>query len=105
MSEIDAVDDLALQPFFDVCANRPQPRYAVDHIDRQVEAIHLIQNRELQRSVNVAFFLISAHMNVLMVPAQVRELVNQRRVGMKVKNDRLVGSKQGVEVTVAKPMR
>src|SRR5713101_1670206 len=71
VSEIDALDNLVFQPFLHVRADRPQVRHAVDNVDRQVEAIDLVENREFQRSINVAFLLISTYVNVLMVLAAI----------------------------------
>ena len=102
---VDAVDDLVFQPFFDVGADGAQARNAVDDIDRQVEAVDLIEDREFQRRVDVAFFLVSAHMNVVVIRAAVAQLVNQRGVGVEVEDDRLVGGEERIEVAVGESVR
>ena len=71
MGVIDAVDDLILQPFLDVCTDGAQARNPVDDIDRQVEAIDLIVNGKLQRCVDVALFLVAADVDVLVVVATI----------------------------------
>ncbi len=98
MRVIDAVDDLILQPFFNMCASRMQARNAVDDIDRKIEAIHLVENGEFERRVDVAFFLVSAYVNVVMIRAAVAQLVDQRGVGMEVEDDRLVDGEERIEV-------
>src|SRR4029077_15991112 len=91
VSVVEALDDLPLQPFFDVSANGAQTRNTVDDIDCQVEAIDLVDNREFKRSVDIPLFLVAAHMNVVMVRAPVTEFVNERGVGVEVEDHRLVG--------------
>src|ERR1700685_620666 len=78
---------------------------AVDDVDREIEAIHLIQDGQLQRSIDVAFFLISTHVNVLVIRAPIAELVNERRVRVEVENDRFVGGEKRIEVAVGEAMR
>ncbi len=105
VSVVDALDDLVLQPFLDVRADGAQARNAIDDVDRQIEAIDLIEDREFERSVDVALFLVSAHMDVVMIRAPVGELVNQRGIGMEVEDDRLVGGEERIEVAIGKPVR
>ena len=54
VSVVDALDDLALQPFFDVSADGAQTRNAVDDINGQVEAVDLVDDRKLQRGIDIA---------------------------------------------------
>ncbi len=77
MSVIDALDDLILQPFFDVRPAGLQARNAVDYIDSQVKTIDLIVDGTLERSVDVAFLFIPTHMNVLVIGAAITELVDE----------------------------
>ena len=72
----------------------------VDDIDRQIETVNLVLHGELQRRIDIALFLIAAHVKVFVVGAAVSELVNQPGVAMKVENDRLVGGEQAVKVPV-----
>ena len=59
--------------------------HAVDHIADQSEAIQLIAHAHVKRRRGRALFLVSAHMEVLMVGAPVSEAVNQPRVAVKAK--------------------
>src|ERR1700731_1541864 len=88
-----------------VRADRTQPRHTVDNIDGQIEAVNLVDNGQLERSIDVPLFLVPAHVNVVMIPAPVTQLMNQRSVRMEIEDDRLVGGKQGIEVPVGKAMR
>ena len=65
-----------LHALLDVGSAGAQARNPVDHISNQVEAVDLIIHRQLQRGVDVAFLLISAHMEVDVVGAVVGESVD-----------------------------
>src|ERR1022692_1198238 len=105
MGIVNAVDDLVLQPFFYMRPDGLQTRNAVDDIDGQVEAIHLVDNRQFQWSIDVALFFISAHVNVLVIGAAVGELMDEGSIGVKVEDYGLVGGKQRIEVAVGESMR
>src|SRR5271166_4847269 len=78
---------------------------AVDDVDCQVEAIDLIDDGELKRRVDVAFFLVPAHVDVLVIPAAVGKFVDERGVRMKIEDDGLVDGEERVEITIRKPVR
>ena len=101
MGIVDAVDDLVLQPLFGVRGGGLQALYPVDDIDCEVEAVDLIENRKLQRRVDVALFLIPADVDVSVVGPAISELVDERRVGVEVEDDGLVAGEQAVELLVA----
>src|SRR5690242_13208903 len=82
-----------------------QPGNAIDDIDCQVKTIDLIENCELQWSINVPLFLVSADMNIFMVPAAIGEFMDQCCVGVEVENDGFVCREQRVEVAVREPVR
>src|SRR5258708_2156993 len=54
----NAVEDLVLQPFLGVRRRAPQLRHPINHVDRLVKTVHLVQNRQFQRRVDVAFLLV-----------------------------------------------
>ena len=88
-----------------MCANGAQPRNSVDHIDSQIKAIYLVEDGELERRVDIALFLISAHMDVVMIPAAVAEFVDERRVRVEVENDRFIDREERIEVSVGESVR
>src|SRR5580698_10232531 len=67
VSVVDAFDDLPFQPILELPARPLQFRDAIDHVDRQVETIDLVADRKFQRGVDIAFFLVPAHVNVRVV--------------------------------------
>ena len=101
----DTVDDPAFQPFLEVCAGALQTWDAVDDIDRQVEAVDLIADRQFQWRVDIAFFFVAAYVNIRVVGPPISELVNQPRVSVKIENHRLVPSKQRIEIAIGQPVR
>jgi NADPH:quinone reductase-like Zn-dependent oxidoreductase len=60
VSVANARDDLTLQPFLDVGADKTQTWDAIDDVNCQIEAVDLIENREFERRVDAAFFLVPA---------------------------------------------
>jgi len=62
--------------FFSVRADALQFRNAVNRIDRKTEPVCLVVDRQLHRRVDVAFLLVTAHMQVRVVCAAVGEAVN-----------------------------
>ena len=81
-------------------SRRLQLWHPVDDIDCKGEAICLIVDRELQRGVYVALFLIATDVHVVMVAATIRELVNQRRVAVEVEYYRFVHGEETVKVAI-----
>ena len=75
-------------------------RYAIDHVDRQVEAIHFVANRQFQRSIDIPPLHVSAHVNVGVVGPAISELVNEPGIAVEVEDDRLVLGEQRVEVAI-----
>ena len=48
-----------------------QTRHPVDHVDCQAETVNLVLDGQLQRSVDVALFLVASHMQVGVVGSAV----------------------------------
>ena len=53
---------------------RLQMRYPIDDVDRQIEAVDLVQDRQFQRRIDVAFFLVSAHVHIVVIGVAIRQL-------------------------------
>ena len=88
------------------CAARTgQPGHPVDHVDHQIEAVDLVEDRELERRVDVALLLVAAHVQVLVVREAVGELVDQPGIAVEVEDHRLVGGEQAVELAVRRAVR
>ena len=53
-----------------------QARHPIDDIDCQAEAIGLIFNRQLERSIDVALLFVAADMEIIVIGAPVGEPVD-----------------------------
>ena len=98
MGIIHALDDLTLQPFLQMRRSRLQLRHAVNHVNRQIVPVDLIQDRQLQWCIDIAHLLIAAHVNIVVVLPPVRKLVNERSIRMKIKYHRPIQRKQAIEL-------
>src|SRR5208337_3881537 len=85
------VDELIPDRLLGVGGPRSELRHAIDHVAHKVEAIEIVQDAHVEWCRRGALFLIAAHMDVVVVRAPVRQQVNQPRVAMESKDDRLVG--------------
>ena len=59
VSVADARDDLILQPFLGVRCDGSQAWNTIDYVDCQTEAVDLIKNCELERSVDASLLFIT----------------------------------------------
>ena len=78
----------------------PELGHPVDDINRQIETINLVLYGELEGRVDIASFLVAAHVEILVVGAAVGELVNKPGIAMKVEDYRLVHGEETVKVPV-----
>src|SRR5689334_11426084 len=60
-------------------------------------------DRKFERSVDVALFLVAAHMDVGVVRSAIRELVNQPRTSMEVEDHGFVSGEQGIDSRSERP--
>jgi len=73
---------------------------AADGIEGELEAVHVVEHRHVERSGGGAFFFVAADVNEVMTLAPVGEPVNQPRVAVKGKYDGFVGGEDGIELFV-----
>src|SRR5262245_35417089 len=93
------------QLFLRVRAAGTKGRDSINDVHRNGEAINLIANGQIERSVDVAFFLIAADVQVLVIGAPISEPVNQPRVTVKVEDDGFVLGEQSIEVAIGQAVR
>ena len=60
---------------------------SVNRVNRKTEPVCLVVDCQLHRRVDVAFFLVTAHVQVAVIVAPVGQPVNQPRVTVKRKDD------------------
>lgn len=100
VSVADVFADLIFHLFLDVRSRYLQFRNAIDSVDYQAETVHLVADREFERGIDIPLLLVAADMEIIVVRAPVRQLVNQPGVSMEIENDRFVDREEGVEVPV-----
>src|SRR3974390_2859467 len=104
-NELLMVDELVSDRLLGISRPRPKLWYAVDHIAHQVEAIEIVEHAHVEGCGRCAFFLVAAHMNVIVAIAPVGQSVNQPRVTVKGKDDGLVCRKENVKLAIRDAMR
>ena len=71
-----------------------QPRNPVDDVDRKIEPVDLISNRQLQWRIDVSFLFVAAHVNVDVICAAVGELMDEPRVAVEIEDHWLIRGEQ-----------
>ena len=79
VSVVLALDLQIAELLFCVSADPLQLRHAVDHVDGQAEAIDLVLDGQIERRVDVSFFLVAAHVQVLVIGPPIGQAVDQPR--------------------------
>ena len=92
------LDQLVLELLLQIDALVAGLRQTVDGIHHEMEAVQFVQHRHVERRGDGAFFLVAAHVDVVVIGASVGQPVDQPRVGMKGEDDRLVPGEELVEV-------
>ncbi len=98
-------DKLLAERLLEVRRPSAQLRQPVDHVHDQVAAVQVVQNHHVERSRGRAFFLVAAHVQVLVVRAAVGQAMDQPGVAVEREDDRLVLREETVEVLVAQAVR
>ena len=83
----------------------PELGQAVDHVRHQMEPVEVVHDRHVERRADRPFFLVAAHVQVLVVGAAVGQPVDQPGVAVVGEDDRLVLGEERVEVVVAQAVR
>jgi len=75
------------------CA-RAKGGHAVDDIGDEVKPVEVVQHNPVEWGGRRAFFRVTAHMQVVIVRAPIRQAMDEQRITMKGKDDRLVGREE-----------
>lgn len=105
VSVVAAFNLLVEESLLGVAANLLQPGHAIYDVHCQTETISVVIDREFQRSVNVALFLVAADVNVVMIRAPVGEAMDELWIAMEVEHHGLVDSEQRIKVAIRQAMR
>src|SRR5271167_176944 len=104
ISVVFACDLLVAQGLANAGPRDAETGHPVDGVNGQAEPVGLVANGQLQRRVDVALLLVTAHMDVALAGPAVREPVDQPRIGVEVEDHRLVRSEEGLELTICEPV-
>ena len=99
------VDQLVPELLLEVDALAAGLRQTINGIHHQVKTVQVIEHGHIERSGDGALFLVAADVQIVVIGAPVSQAVNQPRVGMKGKDDRLVPGEKLVEFPVAQSVR
>jgi hypothetical protein len=86
-----AIDLPVAHGLLDVIRLGPQSWYTVDNIHDQDKTIDLVLDRKFLRGVDIATFLVSAHVQVFLVCLTICQTMNQPGITVKVEDDRVHG--------------
>src|SRR5215831_3594579 len=78
--------------------------HTVDSVNGQAEPVRLVANGQLQRCVDVALLLVTAHMDVALAWPTVSEPVNQPRIRVEVEDHWPIVGEEGFELPIRQPV-
>ena len=79
--------------------------HPVNRVDGQAKTVGLIADGKLQRRVDVALFLVAAHVDIVLAGPAVGEAMDQPRVSVEVEDHGLVRGENSLELTVCQTVR
>ena len=83
----------------------PELRQPINDVAEEVKPIEIVHHHHVERRARRAFFLVAAHVQVLVVGPPVREPMDQPGVAVEGEHDRLVLGEERIEVLVRQAMR
>jgi hypothetical protein len=85
----------------------PELRDAVNHVGDEMEAIQIIEDRHVEKCRRRAFFLVATHVQIVMIGAAIGQPVDQPRIAMAGKDNRLSGGMKNMTsgTCVSPPLR
>ena len=102
---LPVLNEFVSDELFDIRACWTQFRDPVDDIVRQMKTVQVIQYHHVKWGCGGALFLVTTHMQVLMVGSVIGEAMNQPGITMIGKDNGLVRCEQAVEFLVGQTVR
>ena len=84
---------------------RAQLRQPIDHVLHEMITIQIVEHAHVKRRSRGAFFLVAAHVQIVVISAPVGQAMDQPGVAVKSKDDRFVLGEQRVKIFVAQTVR
>src|SRR5437660_11097375 len=79
-------------------AGHLKARHPISRFDCDAKAVDSVTNRQLESRVDAALFLITAHVQIVVIMAAISEAMNHPRIGVEIKDDWLIEGEQAVKV-------
>src|SRR5271155_5854709 len=105
ISMLFACDPLIDQFIAEAARARAHAGDAVDSVYGEGEAVGLVADGQLERRVDVALFLVAAHVDVVLARPPVGKSVDQAGGSVEGKDHRLLRSEDGLEIAVRHAVR
>src|SRR5262249_20066741 len=96
---------LAPQELLEVSTDALQPWHTVHDIAGQMEAVELVEHGHIERSRGCAFFFVTAYMEIVVIGTAIGQAMNQPRITVIRKNDRLILRENRIKVAICQAMR
>lgn len=96
-------DALVADGLLGISRGRAQP-HPFDHVRREMESIHIVEEHHVERRRSGAFFFVPADVKVLVIGPAIREAMDQPGIAVIRENDGLIGRKEGVKVLIRQPV-
>ena len=96
---------LSRHGLLDVSGLRSDLRQAIDRVHHQVEAVHVVEDRHVERRRDRPLFLVAADVQVVVIRSPIGEAMDQPRIAVVGEDDRLVLGEERVEVVVGQAVR
>src|SRR5215467_11070607 len=99
------LDELVANCLLGISGARTELGDTIDHIADEVETVEFVHDAHIERRTGGAFLLVAAHMQVVMTVSPVGQAVNEPRISMEGKDDRLVRGKQRIVFMIIQAVR
>src|SRR5205807_6494676 len=80
-------------------------RNAFNNIHGQAEPINVVLDGQLQRSVDIALFLVTADVHIAVIRAAVSQTMDEPRISVEIKDDGFVDGEKRIKILVTQPVR
>src|SRR5438034_9081625 len=71
----------------------------------QAEPINVVLDGQLQRSVDIALFLVTADVHIAVIRAAVSQTMDEPRISVEIKDDGFVDGEKRIKILVTQPVR
>lgn len=99
------IDESVADRLFGICGSGSQLRHPVDDVLDEIKTVDVVEDAHIEGRGGCPLFLITADVQVFVVGAPVGQAMDQPRVAVKGKDNRLVGGKERIKIFVVQSVR